>query len=141
MRRDLACAALGLALAGAYWAAARELPKSVLSDAVGPDGVPKALALLLAVLSILVAVRALLRRSADMPRPENHARALGIAALGLAYVAIAPLLGFLISSALLAGAAALYYGAPRDAGTFAFATASAALLWLLFGQILRIALP
>ena len=68
-------------------------------------------------------------------------RALGIAALGFIYVAIAPLLGFLVSSTLLAGAAALYYGAPRSAGTLAFAAGSAGLLWLLFGYMLGIALP
>jgi hypothetical protein len=141
LRRDLACAALGLAIAGAYWALARELPESLLSDAVGAGGVPKALAVLLGVLSILIAARALLRRSADPPKPEDHLRALGIAALGFIYVAIAPLAGFLVSSALLAGAAALYYGAPRGAGALAFAAGSAGVLWLLFGYLLGIALP
>ena len=124
MRRDLACAALGLALAAAYWAAAHQLPKSMLSDAVGADGVPKALAVFLAVFSILIALRAL-----------------GIAALGGVYVAVAPLAGFLVSTTLLAGAAALYYGAPRTLGTLAFAAGSAGLLWLVFARMLSVALP
>lgn len=141
MRRDLACAALGLALAGAYWAAARGLPTSMLSDAVGADGVPKALAALLALFSIWIAGKALFRKALPAERQENHLRALGIAALGFAYVAIAPLAGFLVSTTLLAGAAALYYGAPRRLGTLAFAAGSAGLLWLLFGYVLRIALP
>lgn len=141
MRRDLVCAALGLAFAGAYWAAARELPKSLLSDAVGADGVPKALALLLAIFSILIALRALLQKRRSPEERQDHVRALGIAALGFIYVAIAPLLGFLVSSTLLAGAAALYYGAPRSAGTLAFAAGSAGLLWLLFGYMLGIPLP
>lgn len=141
MLRDLACAALGLALAGAYWAAARELPASMLSDAVGADGVPRGLALLLAFLSVLIAVRALLKRSKSTEARQNHARALGIAALGFLYIAIAPLAGYLVTSTLLAGTAALYYGAPRNVDTVAFATGSAALLWLVFGRVLGIALP
>ena len=72
MRRDLACAALGLAFAGAYWAAARGLPRSMLSDAVGADGVPRGLALLLALFSILIAMRALLRRSQPSVKPRKN---------------------------------------------------------------------
>ena len=104
MRRDLVCAAIGLALAGAYWAAASRLPTSFLSDAVGADGVPKALAALLAVLSLAIGARALFRR-AESPVKKNHLRALGIALLGFVYVALAPYLGYLICVALLAGAA------------------------------------
>ena len=113
----------------------------MLSDAVGADGVPRGLALLLAFFSILIAVRALLRRSGDSQKSENHLRALGIAVLGFVYLAIAPLAGYLVSSTLLAGAAALYYGAPRNVDTVAFATGSAALLWLVFGRVLGIPLP
>jgi putative tricarboxylic transport membrane protein len=141
LRRDLACAALGLALAGAYWAAARELPRSMLSDAVGADGVPRALAVLLAFFSVFIAMSALLRKRKVIEDRQNHARALGIAVLGFAYIAIAPLAGYLVSGTLLAGAAALYYGAPRNVDTVAFATGSAALLWLVFGRVLGIALP
>jgi putative tricarboxylic transport membrane protein len=141
LRRDLACAALGLALAAAYWAAAHQVPKSMLSDAVGADGVPKALAVILASFSTLIALRALLGRAHEMPQSKNHLRALGIAALGFVYVALAPLAGFLVSTMLLAGAGALYYGAPRTLGTLAFAAGSAGLLWLVFARMLGVALP
>lgn len=139
MRRDLACAALGLALAGAYWAAANALPESLLSDAVGADGVPKGLAVLLAVFSVLVALRAFSKK-ADSEK-QNHARALGIAALGALYVAAASFIGYLVSITLLAGGAALYYGAPRRFGMAAFALGTAALLWALFEGLLGIPLP
>jgi hypothetical protein len=141
LRRDLACAALGLVIAGAYWAAARELPRSMLSDAVGADGVPTALAFLLVLFSLLIAVRALLKKQERTEERQNHVRALGVAVLGFAYIALAPLAGYLVSSTALAGAAALYYGAPRNVDTVAFATGSAALLWLVFGRMLGIALP
>jgi putative tricarboxylic transport membrane protein len=140
LRRDLVCAAIGLALAGAYWAAANQLPTSFLSDAVGADGVPKALAVLLALFSLAIGVRALFR-PAEAPEKKNHLRALGIGALGFIYVALAPYLGYPICVALLAGAAALYYGAPRRPQVALFAAGTAAVLWLAFDALLGIPLP
>ena len=113
----------------------------MLSDAVGAGGVPKAVAVLLALLSLAIAARALAQRTGDTAVRKNHLRALGIAVLGFAYVAAAPLVGFFASIALLTGAAALYYGAPRSARPLAFALGRAALLWLVFGRVLGIALP
>ena len=139
MRRDLACAALGLALAAAYWAAADALPESLLADAVGADGVPKGLAVLLAVFSLLIGVKGFSKKQA--PEKENHVRPLGIAAFGFVYVAAAAFIGYLISVALLAGGAALYYGAPRRFGVALFALGTAALLWALFAGLLGIPMP
>jgi putative tricarboxylic transport membrane protein len=140
LRRDLACAASGLALAVAYWAAANALPTSFLSDAVGADGVPKGLAVLLAAFSVVIGARAFFKPG-EIPEKKNHLRALGIAALGFLYVAIASFIGYLISITLLAGAAALYYGAPRRPAIALFAAGTAAVLWLVFGFMLGIALP
>jgi hypothetical protein len=140
LRRDLACAALGLALAGACWAAAGAIPVSLLADEVGAGGVPRGLAVLLAALSLGIAFKAIFKREAEPPAAK-HLKALGIAALGFAYVALAPLVGYLISTTLLAGGAALYYGARRPAGVALFALASAVLLWAAFGLLLGIPLP
>lgn len=139
MRRDLVCAALGLALAAAYWAAANALPESLLSDAVGADGVPKGLAVLLGIFSVLIGLRAFSPREA--PEKQNHLRALGIAALGFLYVAGAAFIGYLVSITLLAGGAALYYGAPRRLGVALFALGTAALLWASFAGLLGIPMP
>ena len=139
MRRDLACAALGLALAAAYWAAADALPESLLADAVGADGMPKGLALLLAVFSVLIAVKSFSRR--EPPGKQDHLRPLGVAAFGFLYVAAAAFVGYLASIALLAGSAALYYGAARRPGVVLFALGTAALLWALFAGLLGIPMP
>jgi hypothetical protein len=140
LRRELACAVLGLALAAAYWAAAEALPASFLSDAVGADGLPKALATLLAVFSLVIAVQAL-RRRPEPPQGKNHLRALGIVAAGFVYLVIVPYAGFLLSIALLAAAAALQYGAPRRAELGVFALGTAAVLWAVFRILLGIPLP
>ncbi len=136
MRRDHVCAALGVAIAATVWLAADALPVSLLSDNVGAGGVPKGIAILLGLLSILAGF--------SKPGPaeaQDHLKALGIAGLGFLYVAIAPLLGYFVSASALAGGAALYYGAPRRWGVLAFALGTAGVLWLLFGRLLGIALP
>lgn len=137
MRRNLVCAALGLALAAVYWLAADALPTSLLSDAIGAGGVPKGIAVALAVFSIAVAF-------SKAPPPAEHGnplKALGIAAIGFAYVAVVSLLGYFVSITAIAGAAALYYGAPRRWGVLAFALGSATVLWVLFAWMLRIPMP
>ena len=138
MRRNLVLAAFGLALAAACWAGAEALPVSLLSDEVGAGGVPKGLALVLAALSLAIA---LVPDKDEKPAKQNHFKALGIAALGFAYVVLAPLLHYFIAVALLAGGAAAYYGARRPAGMALFALGSAALLWAAFGALLAIPLP
>lgn len=112
----------------------------MLADAVGADGVPKGLAVALAALSLLVALRALLRRKDEAPGVAS-ARALGIAAFGFLYVLLAPYVGYFIAITLLAAAAALYYGAPRKWTVGAFALGTAGVLWLMFGAMLGIPLP
>jgi hypothetical protein len=139
LRRDLVLAAAGLALAAVYWWAANEVPKSMLADAVGADGVPKGLAVALAAFALLIAMRAL--RRAPPGDYEGHPRALGIAGLGFLYVVLAPYAGYFIAVTLLTVAAALYYGAPRKWTVGAFALGTAAILWLMFGALLGIALP
>jgi putative tricarboxylic transport membrane protein len=140
VRRDLVCAALGLALAGAYYAAADALPTSMLADGVGAGGIPKLLAVALALLSLLLGARSLLPSSrAAVAGP--HLRALGIAGLGFVYVAAAPHLGYPLALALLVAAATLYYGERLRPTVLVYAIGCAALLWLVFAQLLGIAMP
>jgi len=91
----------------------------------------------LALFSIAVAFS----KAAPQAEHGNPLKALGIAAIGFVYVALVPLLGYLVSITAIAGAAALYYGAPRRWGVLAFALGSAAVLWALFAWLLRIPMP
>ncbi len=141
MRRDLVCAALGLALAAAYWRAADALPASFLSDAVGAGGVPKALAVALAAAFRPRRHPRRVRRPNEPSRNQGHARALVIALLGFAYLLLVPFAGYPASTALLASAAALHYGAPRRPAVALFGVGTAIVLWLVFGVLLGIALP
>ena len=144
MRRDLVCAAAGLALAGAYYAAAAAIPASLLADGVGAAGIPKLLAVALALLSLLLGARSLVPGAAAADTDAGvgrHARALGVAGLGLVYVAAAPYLGYPLALALLVAAATLYYGASPRPTVAVYAVACAALLWLVFAKVLGVAMP
>jgi hypothetical protein len=147
VRRDLVCAALGLALAAAYYAAADALPRSLLADGVGADGVPKLLAVVLAVLSVVIGARSFVAGASaasagsEDPGLLRHLRALGVAALGAAFVVLAPVLGYPLALALLLLAAALYYGAAPRLQVVLYAGGTAAILWLIFARGLGVAMP
>lgn len=145
--RDIACGVLGLALASAYYAAADAIPKSLLADEVGADGVPKALALSLSLLSALLLLRAVrVRNAADDDETQQasalqHLRALGLVALGFAYIWATPHLGYLLGIALLISATALYYGSRPGLSLVLSASGGAVFLWAMFAKMLDVQMP
>ena len=143
MRRDLVCAVAGLALAGAYYAAADAIPTSLLADGVGAGGIPKLLAAALALLSLVLGARSLLAGAVAVADPGagRHLRPLGVAALGFVYVAAAPYLGYPAALALLVAGATLYYGERLRPAVLVYAIGCAVLLWLVFAKLLGVAMP
>jgi len=144
--RDMVCGAIGLALAAAYFALADALPVSLLADEIGADGVPKSLAVGLALCSLLLIGRAAMVRKASSDGGEavglrDHARSLGIIALGALYAAIAPAIGYPPALALLLVAAALYFGTALTLRLVLVAALGAALFWALFVKMLGVAMP
>ena len=145
MRRDLVCAAAGLALAGAYYAAADAIPTSLLTDDVGAGGIPKLLAVALALLSRCAAGRAQPARGLAARRRVDGARTcapLGIAGLGFVYVAR--------RAATRLSASRSRCSSPRRRSTTAsgcgrpsspMRSAARALLWLVFAKLLGVAMP
>src|SRR5262245_60607146 len=104
MNKDTIAGLLLLALAGVYYRATLGIADSSLSDAVGADGLPKLLALLLVVVAAALAVKGALagRAPAEATAParpadddeDAHAtlpRALGFVAIGVGYMIVAPL--------------------------------------------------
>src|SRR5688572_10022698 len=127
MNRDLAFGTLMLALsAGYYWMAAGIL-ESQLADAIGPQGLPRTYAVLLAVLSLILIVRSLGRKVRLKPdttpvppsvrsvrlQPDSGStigRVTGMLAIGIVYIAVVPWLGYLLSLAGLIVATTYYQG-------------------------------
>lgn len=139
---DLACAGAVLALAAGYYLAADSIPTSLLSDGVGADGVPKLLAIVLAGLGGVLALRTIgAGGTARTIELGGHIRPIGLAVLGMVYVALAPLLGYAVTLALLIAAALVYFGAREPVMIALNAVGGATLLWLTFAKLLGIAMP
>ena len=143
--KDIVCAAAGLALAIGYYVLADRLPRSLLSDPTGADGLPKLLAIALALTALAVLALALLRR-APRARAESgeglvHLRAAGMLALGVAYFLLLPWLGYPLSLFLLLLGVILYAGTRPGMAPVAISAAGALVLWFTFERLFGIAMP
>jgi cell division protein FtsW (lipid II flippase) len=144
-------------LAVAYWFGADALPKSRLGGQVGADGLPKLLAISLAVLSVALAAQTLAymrkERRAGMARPaesdgghdahdwKSHARAFGLIAIGAAYLALLPYLGYAVSAALLLLVVSTYCGLKPSWRSLVFAVVGGVAFYFLFVKLLQVPLP
>ncbi|MGQ0677909.1 MAG: tripartite tricarboxylate transporter TctB family protein [Rhodospirillales bacterium] len=140
----MATGILALALAAAYFIAADALPRSLLSDQVGADGVPKVLALALGLLGVMQIARPVVLRAAragDGDAPAHHVSALGLLLIGAAYAVAAPYLGYLVSTTALLLATAAYAGARWSARMVAICLAGGVGLWLVFAKLLGVSMP
>jgi putative tricarboxylic transport membrane protein len=150
MNKDVVSGLILLGVAGAYAWAMRQIPDSSLSDEVGAQGLPTILAALLAGLAVLIVVRGLamsrkpqLAVATDLGEEETAPprRALGFLAIAVAYVVVAPFVGFGPALALLIAAIAIYEGMWPSWRVAAVAVAGAFAFWLLFVQILGVEQP
>lgn len=149
--RDAIVGACLLAVAVLYWLGADAIPESRLAGGVGADGLPKALAYALGLLSLVLIARSLaMWRAAEAERasPEEaaeqrrrHLRAIGMFALGAAYLVALPWLGYMLSVILLVGGVAWYNGKPPSLGLAAVAVGTGVLFYLLFVRFLDISQP
>lgn len=145
MDREIACGLFALVLAGAYYGAADALPSSLLADAVGADGVPKALAIALALLGALQLARSRFMRPSAGGGIEDgidrHGRAAGLLIITCAYVALLPYIGYPVALAALVFAVAAYAGLAPSM-RLAFVSGSAALVfWIMFVKLLGVPMP
>ena len=72
MNRDVALGCLMLAVAGGYYAAATFIPESQLADAIGPQGLPKTYAVVLALLSAVLIGQSLWRVREHPPYQQKN---------------------------------------------------------------------
>lgn len=145
MLKDLGCGVTGLALAAAYYFLADELPRSLLSDPTGADGLPKVLAVLLGILSLFLIVSALRRRSPAAKSQEEglakHLRSAGMLGLGIAYLVLVGWLGYLPTIVLFILAVALYAGTRPGWQPVAISAIGGVALWFTFTRLFGIPLP
>jgi len=157
MNRDLVFGSATLAVAASYYALTSTIPQSQLADPIGPQGLPKTYAIVLAVLSIVLIARSLRTANHEPPNPEpsnpepsnpepanrrgGTVRVAGMLLIGIGYIAVLPYLGYLISVALLITATTYFQGGRVNGRTLAIALSGAALFWVLFIWLLRIQYP
>ena len=150
MNRDLVFGSATLAVAASYYALTSTIPQSQLADPIGPQGLPKTYAIVLAVLSIVLIARSRRTASLERPNPEPTNRELanrgmvrvaGMLLIGVGYIAVLPSLGYLLSVAMLITATTYFQGGRVNGRTLAIALSGAALFWVLFIWLLRIQYP
>ena len=141
MNRDLVFGSATLAVAVIYYALTSTIPPSGLADPVGPQGLPKMYAIVLAVLSIILIARSLKQPASDeSPNPANL-RVVGMLLIGIAYILVIPYLGYLLSVALLIATTTYFQGGSLNRRTILVAISGAVLFWTLFIWLLRIQYP
>jgi hypothetical protein len=148
VKRDRILGLVALALAAAYYAAADALPRSLLSDGVGADGAPKLYAIALGLLGIVqiartmpLAAHATAEGAEESTPPLAHLRALGVLAIGAAYIALTPYLGYPIATTILLYAIAVYAGQAHSWRTAAVSLGGGLVLWASFAKLLGVAMP
>lgn len=149
MNKDL-ISGIGLCcLAIAYFVASRTIATSTLEDDFGPHGLPNILAIALGLTGVLLAVRGLLTKprlqsmaAAAEPSPHGRPlRAMGLLAIGFAYMLVVETLGYAASIALLIAGVAWYEGLRPTWRLAAVSIAGAILFWLIFVRLLDVTQP
>lgn len=151
MNRDLVFGLATLAIALVYYALTSTIPASELADPIGPQGLPRVYAFVLAGLSILLIARSLRTRERRTSEPANHRttepsnhrslRVLGMLLIGIAYILVIPYLGYVVSVAMLIAVTTYLQGGALNGRTVLVALSGAALFWAVFIWLLRIQYP
>jgi putative tricarboxylic transport membrane protein len=152
--RDLVFGSATLVLAAIYYALTITIPQSDLADPIGPQGLPKTYAVVLAALSIFLIARSIKRpanlertnlESTDpgsrIPNPGRVPRVAGMLLIGVAYMVVLPWLGYLLSVAALIVATTYFQGGSINRRSILVAISGALCLWVLFIWLLRIQYP
>ncbi|MGH9254147.1 MAG: tripartite tricarboxylate transporter TctB family protein [Vicinamibacterales bacterium] len=148
MHRDLAFGGATLIVSGVYYWMAEAIPPSQLADAIGPQGLPKTYAVILAGLSLMLVARALRDPGSGMRDPAGSGsrvprlfRATGMLLIGIAYILLAPWLGYLLAIAGLILATTYYQGGTVGRQAALVAACGGLFFWLLFVVLMGIAQP
>lgn len=157
MNKDFGFACAALAFAVGYYLMAGAIPTSLLSDAVGPGGLPKAYGVVLGGLALILMAQSLVasRRSVGAARRAASSgeedrvhvprvqliRVGGMLAIGVVYVVVVPWLGYVLSLTGLIAATCYYQGGAVTRQLGVVALGGALFFWLLFVIVLRIPQP
>lgn len=135
---------VALLLGCVYALVACRLPVGTL-DAPGPGFYPRLVAVLwiaTSAVSFVWAVKGLRSHSVlRLPSRPRLLRALTVAGAVAGYALVFERLGFVLSLLLLSVAGARIFGYRRWSGALMYAIGAVAIVWLLFGVLLKVPLP
>jgi putative tricarboxylic transport membrane protein len=164
---DLAFGGATLLIGVAYYRMATSVPVSRLADAIGPQGLPKIYALILAALSLILIITSIrdsgaavrdpkkIGSAGNRPNPRDTdphesripnpgsriIRAAGVLVIGLVYILLAPWLGYLLAVSALIFATTYYQGGTVGPRAALIALGGGVFFWLLFVVLMGIAQP
>lgn len=141
MNRDLVFGAVCLALAAGYYLMAAAIPESALSDAVGPQGLPKTYAVVLGALSLVLIFRSWNTRFSVSAHRVPIMRVAGMIVIGAVYLAVVPWTGYILALAGLIAATTYYQGGGLNGRVALVALSGAVFFWILFVAVLGIPHP
>lgn len=150
--RDLLGALILLLVAGGYHAASLGINRSALSDEVGAAALPVVYAGALTALALALAIKALVSRrlagrsgadAGDDLRGEGRKllRAAGMLAIGVGYIAIVDIAGYLLSVMAVIALVAVYQGERMGRRLAGLAIGGGAMFFVFFILVLGIDMP
>ena len=143
-------ASLLLIVAAAYFVAAGEINRSALADEVGAAGVPVVYAATLAGLAVALAIKALVAakfgggtsRDGDSAGVRRRlVRAAGMLAIGVAYLAVVAVAGYLLTLVAVIALVALYQGERMGWRLAGIAAGGGVLFFVFFDRLLGVDMP
>jgi len=144
-KRDVATAAVFLALGAAAAAMTAALPERSLPNTPGPAFFPWVATVAMLALACVLLARGLTAppQAGDMEETSPAGTAPMLALLGafVAYIALLPRLGFLLASAPFIAGLTVLYGERRPAVVALTAVAATAALYVAFRHVFQIILP
>jgi putative tricarboxylic transport membrane protein len=151
LKRDLICSVVLLVIAAGYYFFTSSIGTSALSDEVGAAGLPTVYSIGLAGVALALGLQALLRwliigsqaktstESPDFLR--MFLRAGGVLAIGIVYLLIVNIVGYVIALLLVLMAMLFYLGEGVGRQTILAAFFGAGFFWVLFDRLLGIPTP
>jgi len=151
LSKDFICSLVLLVIAAGYYFLASGIGTSALADEVGAAGLPTVYSLALAGIALVLALQAMLRGlvlGSQQKSPEDSpnlwrmfSRAGGVLIIGIVYLLIVNIVGYLIALLLVLMAMLFYLGEKFDRKTVLVAFIGAGFFWFLFDRLLGIPTP
>ena len=148
MARDLVCSVVLLVVAAGYYYLASGIASSALADEVGAAGLPTIYAFALGSIGLIMALQAVVKGLLNRVEVGEAVdlglmlrRAGGVLGIGIGYLLIVSVVGYMIALVIVLAAMLIYFG-ERASGRIALAaTVGAGLFWILFDRLLGIPMP